>query len=114
MNDATIDPGYTVRVQIELLDGDRGGNVQPQTPVMHECNRSDLLYCIRKWTGQPNPQRGVARGDRQAYPSSVDPEGAAVEPDWHQAALAPRETGALRTVAESGRREPRVGVPLKD
>jgi hypothetical protein len=114
MDDAKIDPGYMLRVEIELLYGDRGGNVKAQPSVMHQCDRSDLLHCIGKWTGQPNPQRRMARGDRQAHPSSVDLEGAAIESDRHETALASRETRTLPAFAAFSRGEPGIGVPLND
>jgi hypothetical protein len=112
MNDAEIDSRYTVGVEMELLDGDRGGNVEPQPVVMHQGDRSDLLGCVWNWTGQPNPQRGVARGDRQAHSSSYDPKRPSIESDWHEATLTSRETDALPTIAACGRGKPRIGVPL--
>ena len=113
MNDPKVHPRHPIRIQVAvMLDGDGGGDSQPQPPAVdQQRDRPDLLGRIGERPGQPNPQLGLALGDRQAHPLTLDGEGAVVEPDGDKGPLAPREAGVLLLlVVALGGLEPGVGI----
>jgi len=111
VDDAKIHPGHPSGVQIVLVDGDRGGDRQPELAAIgQQGDRPDLVGRIRDWTGQPHPQRRVALGDGQSHALAVELKRVVVEADRHQKALAAWESG-LRTLASTlGGLEPGVRI----
>ena len=116
VDDAKIDPRHpTGSPVVVLLDGDGGGDRQPQPPTVGEQgHRADLLGWVGEGTGQPQPQRWPAAGHRQPYPLVLDDEGAVIEPDRDQGALAPREPCLVLVTAAFGGSEPGVAVAPED
>lgn len=94
------------------LDRHGGGDRQPQPSAPGEQgDRPDLLGRIGDWSGEPQPQLGLAPGNRQSQPPASQQEGAMVEADRHQGSPAPREPGGSTVAATLGRLEPGVAVP---
>jgi hypothetical protein len=61
MDDAKIHPSHPTRIEVLRLDGDGGGDCEPQPPPIGEQrDRSDLLDGIGNGAGQPHPQHGMA------------------------------------------------------
>jgi hypothetical protein len=111
VDDAKVDPGHPTWVQVVVLDGDGGGDRQPQPPTVREQgDRADLLRRIWDRAGKANPQLGLALGDRQPYSPSFDSEPRVTEADRDQAAFAPREPGLFSLTAALGGLEPGVAV----
>jgi hypothetical protein len=112
MDDAKVHPRHPAGIQIMLLDGDGGGDRQPQPPTLgQQRHRPDLLGRVGQGAGQPHPQLRLAFGDRQPHLPTLDGEGAVVEADRDQRALAPREAGVLLAgLAAGGGLEPGVAV----
>jgi hypothetical protein len=115
MNDAKVYPCHPPRVQVVLLDGDGGGDRQPQpSAIGQQGDRADLLGRVGQRAGQPHPQRRAAPGDRQPHPLALDGEAAVVVPDRDQSALAAREPGVLLAgLVTLGGLEPGVAVALE-
>jgi len=99
------------RVQVVvLLDGDGGGDRQPQPPTLGQQRHGpQRLWWVGERAGQPHPQLGLASCDWQPHPLTLDPEGAVVEADRDQGALVAREPGPLMTAVLGGL-EPGVAV----
>jgi hypothetical protein len=116
MDDAKIHSGHPAGIEIVLLDGDRGGDRQPQpTPIGQQRDRADVLGRIGERAGQPHPQLGLPSCDGQPHSASIQQEGAVVEADWDQGALAPREPNiTLASLAALGGLKPGVAVALED
>jgi hypothetical protein len=104
VDDAKVHPGQPVRIQVVvLLDGDSGGDRQPQPPpIGWQGDRANLLGRVRQGAGQPHPEFGLTLGNRQPYPLALDGEGAMVVADRDQGALAPREPGVLLASLAAG------------
>ena len=103
-------PGSRLR-----LDGDGGGDCEPQPPPIGEQrDRSDLLDGIGNGAGQPHPQHGMAFGDRQPHPSLPEQERAVVAADRDEPALATWEPGRLPSAAAFGGPEPAIRIAAQD
>jgi hypothetical protein len=98
-----------------LFDRHGRSDGKPEPPaIVEQGDGADPLGRVGDRAGQPHPQLGAASGDRQPHPPTVQLEGAVVEPDRHQGALATREAGLLLAAATSfGRLVPGVGVAAK-
>jgi hypothetical protein len=82
VDDANVHSGHLARVQVLRLDGDGGGDAQPQPPAVgQQRDCSNLLNGIRKGPGEPYPQCRTASGDWQPHPSPLHQERAAVPAD---------------------------------
>jgi hypothetical protein len=111
VDDPKINPGHPTRIQVVLLDGDGGGDRQPQPPTIgQQRHRPDLLGRIGEGSGQPHPQLGLALSDRQPHPLALYAECAVVGADRDQRPLAPREPSLARLTTAVGGLEPGVGV----
>ena len=88
VDDAKVHPGHPPWVQIVVIDGDGGGDGQPQpSSIGHQGDRPDLVGRVGKRAGQPHPQRRTASSHRQPHPPAVRLEGAVAEADRHQTVL---------------------------
>jgi hypothetical protein len=72
MDDAQIYPCHPTGVQLVRLDGDGGGDGQPEvSSIGHQGDRPDLSGQIRDGAGQAQPPCRAALGDRQPHPAAV-------------------------------------------
>lgn len=111
VDDANVHSSHLARVQVLRLDGDGGGDAQPQPPAVgQQRDCSNLLNGIRKGPGEPYPQCRTASGDWQPHPSPLHQERAAVPADGNEAAFAAWESGSLLLITPSGGLVPSVAV----
>jgi hypothetical protein len=115
MDDAKIHPSHPTRIEVLRLDGDGGGDCEPQPPpIGQQRDRSDVLDWIGNGAGQPHPQHGMAFGDRQPHPSLPEHERAVVPADGDEPALATWEPGRLPSAAAFGGLEPGIRIATQD